>query len=196
MYLLAKLLCLSLGLYRSYKAIKSRKKTLLTQWVSFWIVMVAYYVVEAVADLVVGWWLPLYSTFKLILVGYFLFTQPWGTEALYKQHIRPFLKYYKKDIENVKQNYTTYLVRMSKESIKLAMFLANLCLTVALYLKDLIYRKLVTFITWQRYRYNEKESSRHQDFRYPTFQTTPSKAIQRSPRSRVPRPKVESTDSS
>ncbi|KAK9762595.1 Receptor expression-enhancing protein 2 [Basidiobolus ranarum] len=196
-YTLMKLLCLSTGLYRSYKAVKSGKKTLLIQWVAFWIVMVAYRFAEFMCDSIVGWWLPLYSYGKLMIVGYLLFTQPWGAETLYKQYIRPNIKYHQKDIESIKDNYTMYLAHFFKGLARLAVYMAGFILTIMLQLKDLISRKVASLTIWQSYNYRNKESSLpNLDSRYPKFQTTSIQSTNKSHQTRVSKRLVKTGDSS
>ncbi|KAK9766916.1 Receptor expression-enhancing protein 2 [Basidiobolus ranarum] len=175
MYTLAKFLCLSIGLYRSYKAVKSRRRTALIQWVTFWIVMVTYRLVEAVCDLLLEWWLPLYTYIKLLLVGFLLITQPWGAETLYKQFLQPFMKRHKKDIENLKDNYTTYLIRYTKELGKIIIYMVNLTLSILCQMKDLCYRKFTSGM-------NASSLNTPERFHLHTeLQSTPSKV--RKPRS-------------
>ncbi|ORX93753.1 hypothetical protein K493DRAFT_34760 [Basidiobolus meristosporus CBS 931.73] len=125
-YPLAKLTCLSLGLYYSFKAVRSRNKERGMQWLTFWVVMAFYRVGEFVADIFLGWWLPFYGYFKLLAILFVLFTQPWGAEAMYKQHLRPLFRSNQYHVEDFKRNYGSYIMNLSRVVVSIALTLTSL----------------------------------------------------------------------
>ncbi|KAK9727881.1 hypothetical protein K7432_001451 [Basidiobolus ranarum] len=125
LYSLTKLTCLSLGLYCSFKAVRSRNKEKGMQWLMFWIVMAFYRATEFWADIFLGWWLPFYGYFKLFAILFVLFTQPWGSEAVYKQHLRPLFRSNQYHIEDFKKDYGSYVMSLSKVVVSISVALTS-----------------------------------------------------------------------
>ncbi len=93
--------------YASFKAIESSNKADDTQWLTYWCVFGFLNLLEYFSDFLL-YWVPLYYTFKALLILYLYLPQFNGAHQLYVQVLRPHLipqeKVIDETIERVKKN--------------------------------------------------------------------------------------------
>uniref|UniRef100_A0A915HLF7 Receptor expression-enhancing protein n=1 Tax=Romanomermis culicivorax TaxID=13658 RepID=A0A915HLF7_ROMCU len=120
--LISRVLILTIGTlypaYKSYKGVKSRNVREYVKWMMYWIIFAFYLCVEALTDIFVAFWLPLYYEIKIIFVIWLLSPYTKGASLLYRKFVHPFLLKHEKEID-------LYLEQAKKESYARVVRLGN-----------------------------------------------------------------------
>lgn len=120
--LISRVLILTVGTlypaYKSYKGVKSRNVREYVKWMMYWIIFALYLCVEALTDIFVAFWLPLYYEIKIIFVIWLLSPYTKGASLLYRKFVHPFLLKHEKEID-------LYLEQAKRESYARVVKLGN-----------------------------------------------------------------------
>ncbi|EDV20105.1 uncharacterized protein TRIADDRAFT_8060, partial [Trichoplax adhaerens] len=91
--------------YRSFKAVKTRNPREYVKWMMYWISFAFYTVAETIADLLIGWWFPLYQEAKILFFLWLLLPATNGTSILYRKFIHPNLMAHEEEIDELIKQY-------------------------------------------------------------------------------------------
>eukprot|EP00696_Hemimastix_kukwesjijk_P016201 gnl/Hemi2/4578_TR1585_c0_g1_i1.p1 gnl/Hemi2/4578_TR1585_c0_g1~~gnl/Hemi2/4578_TR1585_c0_g1_i1.p1 ORF type:complete len:179 (-),score=67.29 gnl/Hemi2/4578_TR1585_c0_g1_i1:79-615(-) len=84
--------------YASFKALESNEPEDDKQWLTYWVVISAFQVLEFVADYIICW-IPLYYEVKILFVIWLQAPQTKGAAAVYHNYLQPFLKAHEKQVD-------------------------------------------------------------------------------------------------
>lgn len=89
--------------YKSYKALKSEKKSDDTQWLTYWVVYSFFIVFEGFSDVLMSW-IPLYYIAKIAFLWFCMSPTFQGSSIIFHKFIEPFLDSTSNTLDEVEED--------------------------------------------------------------------------------------------
>mmetsp|Transcript_9779 Transcript_9779/g.16462 ORF Transcript_9779/g.16462 Transcript_9779/m.16462 type:complete len:150 (+) Transcript_9779:36-485(+) len=114
--------------YATFKAIESTEKGDDAHWLTYWVVVAVFQLVESFTDLLV-FWIPFYYTLKLVLFIALQYPPLALPEKLYQQFLGPFFRKHEATLDHHVDKFKTdgvsHLSTLAKSGVEQAKTLAN-----------------------------------------------------------------------